>query len=239
MPGSAVIKTRGLGYLADHPNRHWASPEMKRLTISFSVAVVLVAVAFLCVAARQEKFDALAVGNFVVLTLTLLVLIWYAYDTNRIARATGDRWARESVLGAVYGLELVGSKGDPGRTLVRIQNPSSLVVRATVNCDLRVHGEPVSAGPLYDGTDRWVVFPQQVSQGWFEIDTVLQAKGKSVASLIGETTPANRQTQLTMRLSLRFEDELGSIRELPPRPHYFDFERWAWIPRLGEQTSVT
>jgi hypothetical protein len=209
---------------------------MKRLTIGFTVAVVVAALGLLWLAARQEKVDILAVANFVVLTLTLLVLIWYAYDTNRIARVTGDRWVREGVLGAIYSLELVGSRGDVGRTLVRIHNPSSLVVRATVNCDFRVYGDPVSAGPLYDGTDRWVVFPQQSSQGWFEIDTLLQAKGKSVASLMSETTAANRQTQLTMRLALRFEDELKTVRELPIRPHYFDFERWAWIPRLGEHT---
>lgn len=209
---------------------------MKRLTIGFSVAVVLVATVFILLTARDERVDVLEIGNFVVLTLTLLVLICYAYDTNRIARVTGDRWVREGVLGAIYSLELVGSRGDAGRTLVRIHNPSSLVVRATLNCDFRVYGEPVSAGPLYDGRDRWVVFPQQASQGWFEIDALLQAKGKNVGSLLGEATAANRQTQLTMRLTLRFEDELGAVRELPARLHYFDFERWAWIPRLGERT---
>jgi hypothetical protein len=209
---------------------------MKKLAISFSIAIFIAAAAFVWLGFRQEKVDVVAIGNFVVLTLTLLVLVWYAYDTNSIARITADRWTREGVLGAVYSIELVGSRGDVGRTMVRIHNPSTLVVRARLNCNFEVYGQRVSAGALYDGTDRWVVFPQQASQGWFEIDTLLQQKGKNVASTMAETTAANRKTQLTMNLSIDFEDELGAVRKLPSRPHYFDFERWAWIPRLGEQT---
>ena len=209
---------------------------MKKLAIGFSIAVFLSAAIFVWLGFRQEKVDVVAIGNFVVLTLTLLVLVWYAYDTNSIARVTADRWTREGVLGAVYSLELVGSRGDVGRTMVRIHNPSTLVVRARLNCNFEVYGQRVSAGALYDGADRWVVFPQQASQGWFELDSLLQQKGKNVATTMTETTAANRQIQLTMNLSINFEDELGAVRKLPSRRHYFDFERWAWIPRLGEQT---
>jgi hypothetical protein len=209
---------------------------MKKLAVWFSVAVGLVAGIFVWLGFRQATVDVVAIGSFVVLTLTLLVLVWYAYDTNAIARVTAERWNREGVLGAIYGLELVGERGDAGRTLVRIHNSSSLVVRAVLNCDFKVYGQKVSAGSLYDGQDRWVVFPQQASQGWFEIDSLLQQKGKNVSSVLAETTASNRQLQLTMNLSISFEDELGAVRNLPTRPHYFDFERWAWIPRLGERT---
>lgn len=209
---------------------------MKKLAIGFSIAIFLAAALFVWLGFRQEKTDVVAIGSFIVLTLTLLVLVWYAYDTNSIARITADRWTREGVLGAVYSLELVGSRGDVGRTLVRIHNPSTLVVRARLNCNFEVYGRRVSAGALYDGTHRWVVFPQQLSQGWFEIDLLLHQQGTNVTSVMTETTSANRETQLTMNLSIDFEDELGAVRKLPSRLHYFDFERWAWIPRLGEHT---
>jgi hypothetical protein len=141
---------------------------------------------------------------------------------------------REAVLSTTYELRLVtGNKGDEGRTLVRLDNPSTLIVRAKVACNFRLNGDPVTAGRLYDGTDVWLLFPRQISQGWFTIETLAQQKGKSVAALIAECTPANRETQLTMRLELEFWDELGVRRTLPPRPHYFDFDRWAWIPRLA------
>jgi hypothetical protein len=107
-------------------------------------------------------------------------------------------------------------------------------VRARVNCNFRVYGAPINADPLYDGKDIWVVFPQQFSQGWFEVDSLLQKKGKGVAAMIAECTPANRKDQFTMLLELEFWDELGARRKLPGRPHYFDFERWTWIPQLAE-----
>ena len=88
--------------------------------------------------------------------LTLIVLVWYAYDTNSIARVTRERWMREGVLGTTYSMELVGQKGEPGRTLFRIHNPSTLVVRARVACNFRIYGEPVGADPLYDGKETWL-----------------------------------------------------------------------------------
>jgi hypothetical protein len=84
----------------------------------------------------------------------------------------------------------------------------------------------------------WLLFPQQISQGWFEIESLLQKKGKTVAAVIAESTPTNRREQLTMVLELEFWDELGARRKLPPRQHYFDFERWAWIPQLAERSNA-
>jgi hypothetical protein len=211
---------------------------MKKLAVAFSIAVLAFAAFVVWQAATTKQPDTLQIGNFVVLAFTLVVLVWYAYDTNAIARATRERWAREGVLGTTYGLQLVGEKGDAGRTLVQIHNPSTLVVRARLACNFRVYGEPITAGPLYDGQDVWLVFPQQVSQGWFELDALLQQKGKTVASVASELTPANRRVQLTMNLDLEFWDELGASRKLPARQHYFDFERWAWIPELAERLKA-
>jgi len=197
------------------------------------VAVAVLVAAVIWRASAAPDTTALELGNFIVLALTLVVLVWYAYDTNSIARITRDRWVREGVLTTTYSMELVGDKGQAGRTLIRIHNPSTLVVRANVNFNFRVYGEPVESKTLYDGKELWLIFPQQVSQGWFEIESLLQRKGKNVAAMIAECSPANREQQLTARLELEFSDELGGKRKLPPRPHYFDFERWAWIPRLA------
>jgi hypothetical protein len=205
---------------------------MKQLAFCFAVCV-LVVMAFVTYSTWPPK-DTLALGNLVVLSLTLIVLVWYAYDTNSIANITRQRWIRDGVLSAMYSMELIGKKGDAGRTLFRIHNPSTLIVRARVACNFRVYGEPVKCGPAYDGEDVWLVFPQQISQGWFEIESLLQMKGKSVALMITEATAANQANQLTMLLELEFWDELGSTRRLPARPHYFDFDRWAWIPHITE-----
>jgi hypothetical protein len=205
---------------------------MKQVAVGFSLFVIAIAAVVLWY--QWSPKNALALGNFVVLTLTLIVLVWYAYDTNSIARVTRERWKREAVLSTMYSMELLGDKGQAGRTLFRIHNSSTLVVRAKVNCNLRIYDQPTSAGRPYDGTDTWLVLPQQMIQGWFEIESLLQSKGKSVAAMIAESTPANCHNQLTMFLDLEFWDELGARRKLPPRRHYFDFERWAWIPHVTE-----
>ena len=207
---------------------------MKTLAIGFAAVVAIMVAVVGWKAVRSPDAAALSIGTFVILSLTLIVLVWYAYDTNSIARVTRERWMREEVLGTTYSMELVGQKGEPGRTLFRIHNPSTLVVRARVACNFRIYGEPVGADPLYDGKETWLLFPQQTSQGWFETESLVQKKGKSVATMIGECTATNRHEQLTMVLELEFWDELGARRRLPGRPHYFDFDRWAWIPRLAE-----
>ena len=207
---------------------------MRILAIGFAAVVLVVVTVVTWSAWRSPAANVLNIGNFVILALTLVVLVWYAYDTNSMARVTRERWMREGVLGTTYSMELVEKKGQPGRTLFRIHNPSTLVVRARVACNFRVYGDRIAADPLYDGKDTWLLFPQQTSQGWFEIESLLQKKGKSVAAMIAECTAVNRQEQLTMVLELEFWDELGAKRTLPARPHYFDFERWAWIPRLSE-----
>jgi hypothetical protein len=212
---------------------------MKIVALGFGICVFVVATVVTLSAWSSKDANALNIGTFIVLALTLIVLVWYAYDTNSIARVTRERWIREGVLGTTYSMELIGDKGQPGRTLFRIHNPSTLIVRARVKCNFRLYGDSIKADPVYDGEDIWLVFPQQTSQGWFEVDSLLQKKGKSVAAMIAECTPANRKDQLTMVLELEFWDELGARRKLPGRPCYFDFERWAWIPQLTEAKETS
>jgi hypothetical protein len=205
---------------------------MKKVAVGFTVCAF--AVTAIVTHSAWPPTDALALGNFLILALTLIVLVWYAYDTNSIARVARERWMREGVLSATYSMELIGNRGEAGRTLFRIHNPSTLIVRATVACNFRIYGDLIKAGPAYDGEDVWLVFPQQMSQGRFEIESLLQKKGKGVAAMIAECTQANRKDQLTMFLELEFWDELGTRRKLPARSHYFDFDRWAWIPYITE-----
>jgi hypothetical protein len=102
------------------------------------------------------------------------------------------------VLSATYGIQLIGVKGEAGRTLVVLNNPSSLLVRARFGGDFRVYGEQVLAGALYDGKDVRLLFPQQSRKGWFEVESLLRREGKTVAVMMNECTPANRMEQLTV-----------------------------------------
>ena len=211
---------------------------MKRMLILFGVAgaAICAFVAWREMASAQPRF--IELGNLLVLTITLVVLVWYAYDTNDIARVTRDRWTREGILATTYSMTLPGaSVGDAGRTTFQLHNASPLVVRAKVNFNLKVYGQTVGAGALYDGKEKWLLFPHQQSQGWFEVESLVKQQGKSIAAMQAEASDENQKRQLTMVLELTFSDEFGATRTLPPRPHYFDFRRWAWIPSLGERSD--
>lgn len=208
---------------------------MKMLAIGFTVAVGV-----LITYVTWVDPESIAWATFVVVAMTLIALIWYTFDTHTIARITSDRWTREGVLAAGYSLELVGEPGDEGRTLLRLTNPTTLVVKAHVSCNFRIYGAPVTGpDPLYDGQEQWLLFPQQTTQGWFEIESLLQKKGKTVPIICGERTPNNRAEQLTMEFALEFQDEYGVLRKLPARHHYFDFVRWRWIPSLSGKAPGT
>src|SRR5579863_5964160 len=101
-------------------------PMRKLFVIVFAAAVLAIVFGVTCATLRTSHPDALALGTFVVVSLTLLVLIWYAYGTNTIARVTEERWRREGTLTATYSMELVGEKGNVGRTLFRLHNLTSL-----------------------------------------------------------------------------------------------------------------
>jgi hypothetical protein len=178
----------------------------------------------------------LSIATFVVLTLTLIALIIYAYDTNLIASMARARWERENILQSYYSMAIVPKDdNDRGRTLFLIGNPSTMMLRAKVWCHLQLYGESVEIGDDYSGQNTWHIFPQQISQGWFEIADILAKKGKTIEAMINETTEANYGKQLTMDLEIEFRNELEIRRRLPVRRHYFDFKDWQWIPHLSKK----
>jgi hypothetical protein len=188
-----------------------------------------------CKARRQEDTDYLRLGTFVVLTLTLVALSIYTYDTRLMSKVAQEQWKKSSVLNATYSMEAVGSAGSSGRTLFRIYNPSTLVIRSKVRCNFRVYGDLVECHNDFNGINTWYVFPQQRGQGWFEIATLLAKKGKTCQQMVIEASEGNRYEQLTMDLEIEFRDELGNERRLPSRKYFFNFQQWRWVPHLTKQ----
>jgi hypothetical protein len=115
-------------YMADDPLnlRIGVRTRMKNVAIAFAIGVIVIAAFVTWRALGSSNVDTLQIGNFLALSLTLIVLIWYAHDTNVIARVTQERWLREGVLSTTYSMQLLGDKGQVGRTLFQVHNPSTL-----------------------------------------------------------------------------------------------------------------
>ncbi len=198
------------------------------------VPLAIVVLAVVSWALSTPGTTPLEIGTFFVLSVTLIVLIFYTYSTHTLAAIERDRWRRESVLGTTYIMEMPDPKFDNslGRTLFKISNPSTLVVYAKIWCNFSVNGTPVEYHDDFNGRRSWCVFPGQVSQGWFEIAPLAEKAGTSMPKLKAERTPANSDSQLTMNMRIEFRDELGNKRQLPPRKEFFDFLEGRWIPIL-------
>ncbi len=167
-----------------------------------------------------------------ILGITLIIILWYARNTQRMATIAEKRWERDSMIRATYNIKMATDKKS---VLFAITNPSTLLVSALVNCNFKIYREPVDYSDAYNGKDLWEIFPGQISQGHFEISTLLSKKGKTIEQMKSERTQANHEEQLTMELKIKFRDETGEEKELPARRHFFDFERGDWIPKITKK----
>jgi hypothetical protein len=123
-----------------------------------------------------------------------------------------------------------GQNGD--RVVFALINPSDLVLKAKVWCNFAVDGRRVVGDDGFEGKRVWLLFPEQESVTYFDIEPLLSKAGKNIATLRSETTATNRQTQLTMDLVLEFRDELGRTYRPPTRAHCFDFGSATWVPLI-------
>lgn len=84
---------------------------MKKAAIAFAAAVAIVAILITGYAIACGSAEPVAIGQLWMLALTLIVLVWYAYDTNSIATVTRQRWLREAVLSTSYEVALIRKAG--------------------------------------------------------------------------------------------------------------------------------
>jgi hypothetical protein len=115
---------------------------VQRYTLRVIIIVMLVVAAYVSFCSAYVFDESiLSIATFIVLTLTLIALIIYAYDTNLIASMARARWERENILESYYSMTIVPRKdNDRGRTLFLVGNPSTLMLRAKVWCNLQLYG---------------------------------------------------------------------------------------------------
>ena len=208
---------------------------MKKILL-LNLLLILIAGVVLYWSFSNSQINIIEKGTFMVLTITLVALICYAYDTNRMTNIAQLKWEQENILKATYYMEGTNDKGGAGRILFGINNSqSTLMLRAKIKCNFKVYNVPVEYSDDFNGVDTWYVFPQQISQGWYEIEPMLKKNGKTIEDMCQEYSENNRKQQLTMDLEIVFRDELKKERILALRRHYFAFNDWKWIPVLTKK----
>ncbi len=197
-------------------------------SIGIIVILSIILDAYFCV----NKFT--AIGQYIILTLTLIALIIYAWDNHRIANATEQKWEEELKPKLLYDMGM--NPSDPSDVRFRLINPTDFLIEAKINCNLKIYGELISFPSAYDGSETWGIFPHQISEGHFSLDTVLAKKGKTRSEMTQNANDKNQTEQLTMDLEISFENENGRKRKYPARRHYFLFKQGKWVPELTKNT---
>jgi hypothetical protein len=205
------------------------------MKIPRKLIVLIIFIIIICIAGLaldylycSSRFS--AASQLIILASTLLVLIIYAWNTRRIADATEQKWEEE--LRPKLSYEMIMGQNDKNKVVFRLLNPTDYLIEAKINCNFKIYGQPVTFTGAYDGSELWVVFPHQISQGHFEINTILSKKGKTLQQMIQERTNVNEHEQMTMDLEISFESETGRKRKYPPRRHYFSFDKSLWVPEI-------
>ena len=211
--------------------------EKKGLMRVVGIIIVCIIVVGVIVTVRLALSDQskgyVEMGTFVVLGVTLIALVVYAYDTHRMARIQEDRWEKDLI--PILHYTMVARDSQDHSWWFGLINPSKYFIEARVNLNLKIYGDTVVYSSAYDGTNRWIVYPAQTSRGWFSVDQILNKKGLTFSEMVRQRTDANVTTQLTMDLEYNYEcKETGKSRENPARHHYFDFQEKVWVPHLTE-----
>jgi len=191
----------------------------------------------------KEKSEYIPLATFVVLAITLAALIYYVYDTNRIANATEEKWEFESRPRGVYSLHMAANSKQPYGDEVEFQlyNLSKDPVKAKVWCNFCIYDEPVKGlGQSFDGFNgvrSWPIFPQEMVRSSFNITPILSAKERSFQDMQSRRDEDNRTRQLTVDLEIEFRNERGDHYRLPSRRYFFDFKLWEWVPWATTEDS--
>jgi len=149
-----------------------------------------------------------------------------------MVRIQEDRWETETIPVVPYEIELRSSQ-DHSWWFSLTNLSSKYFIEVWVNLNLKVYGEAVEYSDAYNGKDKWFLFPNQFSKGWFSIDEILGKKGKAFSKIKEERTNDNVREQLTMDLEYELKcKETGKSRNIPRRRHYFDFKEEVWVPEI-------
>jgi hypothetical protein len=207
---------------------------MRILSWAFVVFILAITAGCLWLAIPSKSEPYLIAGQLLVLSTTLIVLIKYAYDTNRIADANEKKWEQELQPLLIYAIPPNGGTQYKNTKFAFIlSNPTIYFIDAIVYANFKIYGEAVSYGPPYDGGEAWELFPKQDINGVIDIQDLLSFKEKTIDAMIKERTADNKLNQLTLELSIKLINvDTKRERNTPVRRYWFDFERWLWIPYL-------
>lgn len=159
----------------------------------------------------------------IIITFTLVALIWYTYWTYRIS----ELGAAPVVVGDL--------QFDPksGEIYTALRNQSNKTAAVRVFVRVFVYGQAISWDDDYSGKTIWNLTPQFSIRGHFSINKPLSKHGKTFESLLAEANDNNATDQCRISFHMEWEDGEGRKDKSPEHWWHLDLRRNGLIYKVG------
>ena len=197
--------------------KHWVLWLVSTLIIAYTVVVGL----------KNGNFLEDDYAILVILALTLLVLIFYAFFTFKLWEVQD----RQSFPSVSCWLEYLPRARD---TRFKIVNTSRNNVVAHVNLNAKVYNQTADFSDHYNGKRSWHLTPGELVDGHFSIDDPLSKVGQTFQQMKMARQSSNHNIQLTLEIEVKYSVLKGNkpvepLYENPIKKYYFNFDVEDWV----------
>ncbi len=168
-------------------------------------------------------YDSLKEGTFLILSTTLIIIVWYTYFTYLLVRKKNNPALSVNIKYI--------SEADDIRVLV--SNLCDQYLETEIIISFNINGAIVKLGPEYTGEKKWNLTPRFTINGHFPLDRPIKLAGNTYAGLrkIADSTDPTKLYQLSLQAKWRNED--GKKGEYPAHYWYYDFSRDEFVYQVG------
>lgn len=157
-----------------------------------------------------KAFDA---GNFIILSLTLLAIIWYTFYTYQLLR-------KRDQIAISCNLVYIPEHED---IRVVLTNLSKEVLKVKVTLDVYINGTSFKLHPLYSGEELWILTPLNTIDGHFHLSDPLKGVDLTLYEIKEMSYIENNQKLYKISLTTEWFDNYGNSDKYPKLNWYLDF----------------
>lgn len=208
---------------------------MRQAIFLVSISLVIVVFVVLGILLYQGCVSS-ELAQYVVLGLTLIVVLVYAYFTYRsfeVHRAE-FQWSQNPVLVSVLRQDLNRYIRRDGKvdfqTFLYVENLGITHAVAKININPKIDGRSASSNDAYNGKRWWYVPGRKKIMGWFAFLEILESVNINLEDF--------EQKQFSFRLEIKIvykkweQKQEKPMLENPSDVYYYDHNKKIWIPEI-------
>ena len=154
------------------------------------------------------------IGAFIIISLTLLSVIWYTYFSYKLYQK------REQIAISCI-LKHTGSYD----IRVILSNLSKEVLKVEVKIDIVIDEKKYLMPPTYTGEQPWVLTPYNTINGHFSLSDPIKGTDIHIDDIGQTSNNTNKKDLYKIKLTTEWFDNDGNSEVYPTLCWYFDFNR--------------